>query len=360
MSNSPKVSIIIPVYNVEKYVARCLDSLVNQTLAEIEIICVDDQSPDNSFEVMRHYQEKYPEKVIIVRSDINRCIGGARNLGLARASGEYVGFVDSDDWVDPTMFEKLYSCAIQSQCDVVDCDYCIMAADQTIGRVSNTPDQVGELDIARKKSLVLNPGRVWTKIYRRSFLQENHLIFPEHLFYEENEFMPITMVHAQKLGKVNEKLYFYFAGSSLSTTKKRNSRHHLDRLQTSINMREHFIERNVYEIYKDEIDFRFIQLYYRTTISMCLNKFDKPQTEYLFQLRNYMRDHFKNYRSNPYYRKNISRHADIVTILNDYNPYLAVAYHYVVESPRKELIKFYRKYLKRKKSEMINSDSLVI
>ena len=346
-NQSPKVSVIIPVYNVEKYVARCLDSLVNQTMQDIEIICVDDKSPDNSIDILLEYQRQYPDKVIVIQSEINRCIGGARNLGLARAQGEYIGFVDSDDWVDLTMFEKLYQCASQTGSDVVDCDYQIMAPDKTMHRQSNSDDQIGELTLDKKKSLVLNPGRVWTKIYKRSFLQENRLFFPEHLFYEENEFMPITMVHATKLGKVSKPLYFYFAGSTLSTTKKRNSRHHMDRLQTSINMREHFIERKVYDIFRDEIDFRFIQLYYRTTISMCLNKFDKPQIDYLFELRDYMRQNFKDYRSNPYYKKSISLKADLVTVLNDVNPYLAVVYHAIMIKPQKILLRFYRKYLKK-------------
>lgn len=116
-----KVSIIVPVWNVEKYLEQCLDSLVNQTLKEIEIIIVNDGSPDNSQAIIDSYVKKYPK---LVRSFIkeNGGQGSARNFGLSKAKGNYISFVDSDDWLDLNALEEMYNVAIANDSDVVICD----------------------------------------------------------------------------------------------------------------------------------------------------------------------------------------------------------------------------------------------
>lgn len=325
-----KVSVIVPVYNVEKYLPRCLDSLVNQTLQEIEIIAVDDCSPDRSIDILRDYEQRYPEKVKVIQSPENRRQGGARNLGIRAAEGEYIGFVDSDDWADLTMFEKLYTEAMNSHCDVVDCDYYLAFADHQVIERSNKAVDIGELDLDRKKRLVLNPGRTWTKIYHRRLFVEENIYFPEHLFYEDNEIMPILMASARKLGKVAECLYFYHVGSGGSTTERRNSYHHFDRLQTSINMRQHFIDRGIYETFKDEIDYRFIKLYYINTIPLCMNKFDPPEIKYLQIIRQYMKQNFPDYRQNPYFKRKEKAWYKIISRCTDWNPRFALTLNGVV------------------------------
>ena len=115
--NIVKVSIIIPIYNVERYLRQCLDSVVNQTLKDIEIICVDDGSTDNSVFVLKDYQKKYSNIKLITTKRLG-CYN-ARNLGLKEAKGEYIGFVDSDDYVNIEMYDKMYSKAIQLNADIV-------------------------------------------------------------------------------------------------------------------------------------------------------------------------------------------------------------------------------------------------
>ena len=115
----PKVSIIIPVFNAEKYLEKCLDSLVNQTLEDIEIICIDDGSTDNSLEILKTYEQK--DKRIKVLQQTNKKQGAARNYGIREAIGEYIGFVDSDDWAELDMFEKLYNKAISTDSDITMC-----------------------------------------------------------------------------------------------------------------------------------------------------------------------------------------------------------------------------------------------
>ena len=118
-----KVSVIVPCYNTAKYLPKCIESLLAQTLKEIELIFVNDCSPDNSIEILREYESKYPGVIRVIDSPINLRQGGARNLGINAARGEYIGFVDSDDYVMPYMFEKLYNEGIRGDYDTVGSHY---------------------------------------------------------------------------------------------------------------------------------------------------------------------------------------------------------------------------------------------
>ena len=120
---SVKVSVIIPVYNVEKYLQDCIDSLINQTLQEIEFIFVNDASPDNCLAILLNNEKKYPDKIRVIDSKVNLKQGGARNLGIKAAKGEYIGFVDSDDIVACDMFELLYESVKKDNSDVAFVNY---------------------------------------------------------------------------------------------------------------------------------------------------------------------------------------------------------------------------------------------
>ena len=111
-----KVSVIVPVYNTEEYLEKCLNSLINQTLKEIEIICVNDGSTDNSGKILKQYAKRYPQVKVIEQQNLKQ--GAARNNGVKTATGEYIGYVDSDDWVDLDYFEKLYNTAKKYDSDI--------------------------------------------------------------------------------------------------------------------------------------------------------------------------------------------------------------------------------------------------
>lgn len=319
-----KVSIIVPVYNVEMYIERCIDSLVNQSLDEIEIILVNDASPDNSLNIIKEYKIIYPNKIIIIDSKENLKQGGAKNLGLKAAKGEYVGFVDSDDWVKLDMFEKLYNNAKEFNSDIVDSDLYIASDEENIINVeiSNYKDQLGYLDTDKKRSLILHSGRMVTKIFKRELFLNNHIIFSEKLFYEDNEIIPLLMVKASKLTKVDEPLYYYFKKNISSTTSKINSYHHFDRLITAKKMKDSFEYRGLLKIYNEEIEYRFIELYYLNTIHLCLTKFNVPEITYLIKIRKYIKDEFPNYRKNKYFNAKTSFRKRTLSKLNDINPRL--------------------------------------
>ena len=120
-----KLSVIVPDYNMaaQDKLAWCLDSLVNQTISDYEIIAVDDCSTDDSLEILRSYEQKYPDKVRVIASPVNKKQGGAKNLGLEEAKGDWIGFIDSDDWVTPDFYEKLLVRGEETGADIVGCDY---------------------------------------------------------------------------------------------------------------------------------------------------------------------------------------------------------------------------------------------
>lgn len=319
------VSIIVPVYNSEKYLERCLESLVNQTLENIEIIAVNDASPDNSLSILENFYHSYPDKMKIINLKENLRQGGARNHGLRSSMGKYIGFVDADDWVDLEMFEKLFNLAETSQSDIVDCDYFEAQDFDSVNRIvqSNSSEQIGILDINKKRSLILNSGRMLTKLYKRDLFFTNNIEFQERSSYDDNQIMPILLVSANKLSKIPEPLYYYFTLNE-STTRSLNNPLAYDRLTTSVNMIREFKKRNLYDEYEDELVYRFIQLYYFNSILIFINKFNPPERRILLEMKKYIRLNYPSYRKNYYFQNNKNRWFKLITQLNDIHPTILI------------------------------------
>lgn len=202
-----KVSIIIPAYNAEKTLAACLSNLVHQTLEDIEIIIVNDCSKDNTLQIMMDCEAQFPEKIIVVNSDKNRGAGGARNVGLLYASGEYIGFVDSDDIVTTDMYEKLYNKAIEGNYDMVDCGYFNEATDSAL--VHTSDELAGVLDAYKRSELIASGGYLWSRLFKHSFLEELQICFRENCILEDCETLMLMFARAHSIGNVKEILYCY-------------------------------------------------------------------------------------------------------------------------------------------------------
>lgn len=184
---NPKVSVIVPVYNVEKYLARCLDSLTSQTLDEIEILVVNDGTKDGSQSIIDAYKLRFPDKVISFIKE-NGGLGDARNYGMKYARADFISFVDSDDYVEPTMIERMYTKAIKEQADIVLCDieYVWENSDKKI--LLKGLKQVENVTV--EKSIYLSPLFAWNKLYRRSLFSDYRLEYPKRLWYED---IPVTL-----------------------------------------------------------------------------------------------------------------------------------------------------------------------
>ena len=189
----PKVSVVLPIYNVEKYLAKCLDSLINQTLGDIEIICINDCSPDNSIEILKEYALK-DERIKVVDLKENIGAAGARNKGLEVAEGEYLGFVDPDDYVDLNFYEELYKKALENEADIV------KAGIKTYYQ--------GGLKLTSKLNSAIEKGKnkfiftqEWTtSIYKKSLINDNNIIFPTECRKSQDiVFLNRCLINSKKL-----------------------------------------------------------------------------------------------------------------------------------------------------------------
>lgn len=221
MSNQVKVSIIIPVYNVEQYISQCLDSLINQTLQEIEIICINDGSKDNSLNILNDYAKKDSRIKIINKK--NEGLSCARNDGLKAASGEYIGYVDSDDWVAEDFYEKLFIAAKKYNADIA------------AGNIVRCGKLVRKYRIKYEKEELLTDGLeklkaaqipkynyVWNKIYKRESLLKLDIPFPVGKVYEDIRWSIKVIYYLENLVTVPESNYYYRKNqnSIVSVTKK--------------------------------------------------------------------------------------------------------------------------------------------
>lgn len=302
-----KLSVIVPVYNMaaDGKLNYCIDSLLAQTVTDYEIIAVDDCSSDRSLEILRAYEAAFPERVRVIASPENRRQGGAKNLGLAAARGEWIGFLDSDDWAAPDMYEKLLARAQETGADVVGCDYHITDTHSAAtGRVvvNNTQDQTGVLDDARYASLVLRPGSMVVKIYRRSVIEENRLSFPEGVFYEDNCAAPVWLLHFRHFEKVDEPLYAYYQ-HAVSTVHQISREKCEDRLLTGQMLLREFRERGLYERFREPLEYRFTELYYINTLFTYMAGVRPIRLSWLRRLGRGMKSAFPAFRENPYYRE---------------------------------------------------------
>lgn len=195
-----KVSVVVPIYNVEKYLARCLDSLVTQTIDIYEIILVNDGSTDNSQMIADNYVAKYPH---LIRSyyKSNGGLSSARNYGMQFVTGEYIGFVDSDDWVSPDMFRLMYDNAKHNNSDVVCCGYHEIFSDR---ENYHLPRYLGYKSCRYKIEVVS-----WNKIYRTSLIRKNNLSFLLGVLHEDFDFTTRVMSLTRKVSFIDDYLYNY-------------------------------------------------------------------------------------------------------------------------------------------------------
>ena len=233
MINNPKISIVLPIYNVEKYLEKCLDTVVSQTLKDIEIICVIDKSPDNSIEICKRFQEK-DKRIFIIDKPVNEGLGLTRNAGIEVAHGEYVAFLDSDDYVDLQMYENLYTFAKEHQLDAAFCNY----VRDTDGKISKSNEPVDEVLYKNKKETedflldMIGPlpsypsdvkylVSVWRAIYSNKIIKDNHLRFmSERVVVSEDTIWNIDFLSkGNKVGYMPFEGYYYrFNQDSLSRT----------------------------------------------------------------------------------------------------------------------------------------------
>lgn len=342
-----KLSIIVPVYNMvagEK-LEFCLNSLTNQTISDYEIIAVNDASTDDSLIVLNWYQNHYKDKFKVIDLPENRKQGGAKNAGLEIATGEFIGFVDSDDWIKADMYEKLLNKAEETGADVVGCDYCITYEQSfEIGQVTpnSREEQVGVLDTEKYKSFILDPGSLVIKIYKRElFEREPRLRFPEKIFFEDNAVAARLFLRAKHFEYIREPLYYYYQHNA-STVHVVTEERCKNRLESMRIMLELAKEDGSIEQYHDEIEFRFTNLFYQNTLFSYMQGVKKIRASFVRALGAEMREKFPDFQKNPYYLMRVNEEERKFIALQQKSTVLFILYYKFVYFVRR-----IKKWIKR-------------
>lgn len=337
-----KLSIIVPVYNMagDGKLNFCLDSLLNQTIDHYEIIAVDDKSTDDSAKVLEEYQSRFPEKIKVILAPFNNRQGSAKNLGIRAAEGEWISFMDSDDWADPTMYEKLINRAEETGADVVGCDFCLVY-DHTFEKTERIPnnrdDQVGVLDSAKRKSLILDGGSLCLKIYKRERILRDELFFPEGIFYEDNAIGNSYLVMANHFEYIKEPLYYYYqhSASTVHTITKARCK---DRMTAGVKMIEEARKQGYFEEYKEELEYKFVILYYLNTLFSYMREGEDFDLRFIKSIGKGLIKEFPDFRNNKYYIERINEEEKKLTNLQLKNSFSFAIYY--------KLLTLYRKLLR--------------
>ncbi|MBO5999300.1 MAG: glycosyltransferase [Lachnospiraceae bacterium] len=305
-----KLSIIVPVYNMaaDNRLTFCLDSLLAQTLdqGEYEIIAVDDCSTDESPAILKRYEEAHPGRVRVILSEVNRHQGGAKNLGIRAAKGDWIGFIDADDWISPDMYECMLEEAEETGADMVGCDLTLVDHHTyetgEIIEKNGSEEQTGVLDHEKKKRLILDGGRLVLKIFRRETVLKNELFFPENIFYEDNAMSSSYLLTAKKYAYIPRPMYYYYQheGSTVHSFSEQRCR---DRMAAGRMILSEAKRLGFYDEFLPEIEFTFTQLFFVNTLFTYMPRVKPARPAFVGKLAAEMKETFPNFRENSYYQE---------------------------------------------------------
>lgn len=242
----PKISVIVPVYNVEKYIDKCLKSLTLQTLQGIEIIIVNDGSLDRSIDIIEKYVKENPTKIKYYEKK-NGGLSSARNYGIEYATGEYIAFLDSDDYVEINMYEEMYNLAKKENADMVECDF-IWEWEYGKKVYDKRREYKTKEDMMKKPRVV-----VWNKIYKRKILNKNKIRFPEGLIYEDMEFFYKLLPHLNKISYINKYFVHYIQRKDSISNKQTIKTEDIFKILD--NIFDYYKEQNLYNQYEKELKY---------------------------------------------------------------------------------------------------------
>lgn len=304
INNLFKVSVIVPVWNVEKYITKCLDSLVNQTLKEIEIIVVNDGSPDNSQKIIDKYVKKYPDKVKSFIKE-NGGQGSARNLGIEKAKGEYISFVDSDDWLNYDTLEKMYAVAEKDKSDIVMCDM-----------IEHKENNVVIYHNLTKNDYIVDcTSSVCNKIFKKEIV--GGLRFIQGIWYEDLNFATKIFLNDVKYSMISEGFYHYNC-EHVSTMNNNNSKKNLDIIISINDIINYSKKKLLYDVNIAEY-LIFNHILIDAINRVAIQKSD-DKNDVIRQLIKYCRDNISDYRKQDFYN-NINKNRKIIAWLNYHNMY---------------------------------------
>ena len=268
MEKKAKVSVLVPFYNVEKYVGRCVESLFSQTYSNIEYVFVNDCTPDNSMDIINEYIDKFNvrNKCVIINHEVNKGISASRNDCLDNATGDYILFIDSDDYIDKDMVELLVKAAIENNADISGCGYIEEYKDRRVQMPQRYTNN--HVEMMRAITLLTIKGVMWKLLIRRSIVEENQVRFiPDNTMVDDYLFCCQVFFYAKRFASVDKCMYHYiqYNPNNYSKTREFNI---TSQAKAIIKTEEFYKENGVYELVKDEL----LQRKFISKLPLLLNK----------------------------------------------------------------------------------------
>jgi len=256
----PKISVIIPIYNDAPHLARCCKSLFEQSFLSLEFVFVDDCSTDGSLQIVRNTLALYPHRqhqVVLLSLESHKGVGAARQLGLENASGEYVIHCDSDDWIEPSMYDELYKKACSTKADIVTCGFFVDTSDgETLKKVHALLVDTNNLPF----SISPQTGSIWSKLVRRQFIVDNNLRIPDDIMWGEDLCFSLpSLLLSKKTERIDKPLYHY-------VQQKKSLTHDIspalctDLLKCGEKVESFLIERELLSLYEFQLNWLKFQL----------------------------------------------------------------------------------------------------
>ena len=285
----PKVSVIVPIYNVEKYLEKCINSLLSQTLEDIQIILVNDGSKDNSGNIAKEYEKNNNDRIIYVEKE-NGGLSDARNYGLKYATGDFIAFLDSDDYIEKNAYEEMYNKAIEENADYVECDF--------IWEFPNKIRVDKQYPYKNKKEM-LSFVRVvaWNKLIKRQLIIDNNLEFPKGLRYEDIEFTYKLIPFVNKFAYVDKPFIHYVQreGSIANVQNERTA----EIFTVLDNVIEFYKKNNIYEEYRNELEYNYARYLLCSSLKrMCKIKDKTIREKLLTESWERLNSNFPNWKEN--------------------------------------------------------------
>lgn len=285
------ISIVVPVYNSEDSLNKCIDSLINQTKKELEIILVNDGSTDNSEDIIKSYKDKR----IKYYKNKNQGIGKTRNFGINKTTGKYIMFIDSDDYLREDACEMLYNYAENNSCDLVVCDFYRVIDNKLIEEKINT---ISGNTLLEDPSILLKVNlSPWNKLYKRDLIIDNKIKFIEDLKYEDAPFVVEALDKSLKIGQVSECLNYYVIHSNSETTVR--DERCFDILKIIDIIRVYFKDK---EYVKDKVDELIVRIITNYNIQQRVQKDKKLGMKFIDESFNYLEKYVPNYKNNNYFK----------------------------------------------------------
>lgn len=295
-----KVSVIIPVYNTEAYLEKCLSSLMEQTMDDIEVLVVDDGSTDGSLQIAKEFETANPSKIRVLAKE-NGGQASARNMALTYATGEYLGFVDSDDWVDTDMYQQMYDAAVREDADIVICDM-----------EDHYPTHVVYHHSSQFESKFKVTPSACNKIFRRSIVGAD--LFPLGLWYEDFEFTTKQLMKTEKIATIH-KAFYHCHCREVSTMSNNNALKNLDIVTVLENLEQFVREHGWQEKYDKVLEYLYLDHILITSVNRVQRQTAPEKKAVIRQMRQVVKSKYPNYAKDEVFRQ-MPKNRRIVALLN--------------------------------------------